>query len=401
MLKNIIKRLSNPILFYADKSGNSVFKNFGWFKNTGNLYEKPIAKQSVGKALEYRFELDKYMNCAYIMIPIILYLIFIHVKFSLWNLLVCEFWWILLVCICKGICSYLYSQYLVRSFGPYKLTQFSPKLPPEKWEQYAVNFKAKIIILAVAIVLFFIPAFLLQFGINASLKTKKNNFNNIINLSKVYLALYPKTENIYDMRAYAKYMTRDYEGALADYKTVLDMRGKHFNKKDFARFANLLLLEKKLNGPQNAVVAFNDYATRKKLSVLEESQMLWIKSIFSIENNIEHSIIQDYDDLLSSLSSKDAKNYFYISSDKAYIMYLLRDYAGAIDIYNMLISYAEGNRKEYSKTIRSLYAERAFAKKRLGDNDGANLDVINSKIDVMEIDKYEPSYYEQEFLIGY
>ena len=401
MLKNIIKRLSNPILFYADKSGNSIFKNFGWFTNTGNLYEKKLAKQSVGKALEYRFELDKYMNYAYVLIPVMLYLIFIHVKFSLGNLLLFEFIWIILVCTCKGICSYLYSEYLIHSFGPYKLTQFSPKLPPEKWEFYLTNFKAKIIICTIVVALFFTPALLLQFGINAAVKSKKTNFNNVITLSKIYLALYPKTDNIYDMCAYAKYMTRDYEGALEDYKTVLDMRGKDFDKKDFARFANLLLLEKKLNGPQNAVVVFNDYATRKKLSILEESQMLWIKSIFSIENNIEHSIIQDYDDLLSSLNSKDARNYFYISSDKAYIMYLLRDYAEAIEIYNMLISYAEGSKKEYSKELKSLYAERAFAKKRLGDNEGANLDVINSKIDITEIDKYEPSFYEQEFLIGY
>lgn len=45
----------------------------------------------------------------------------------------------------------------------------------------------------------------------------------------------------------------------------------------------------------------------KKMSILEESQMLWIKSIFRIENNSPESIIADYDNLLASLNPKDAK----------------------------------------------------------------------------------------------
>lgn len=66
------------------------------------------------------------------------------------------------------------------------------------------------------------------------------------------------------MRAFARYKKRDYEGALKDYKTVLKMSGKKFSKKDFTRFANLLLLERKLTTAENAVDVFNEYATRKK-----------------------------------------------------------------------------------------------------------------------------------------
>lgn len=401
MLKNIIKTLSNPILFYADKSGNAVFRNFCWIKNTGNLYKMSLPKQEVGKTLEFRFELDKYLKIAYILIPLTIYLIFIHVKFSLWNLLVCEFWWLVLVCIAKGICSYIYSKYLIRKFGKYEITEFAPHLPQRKWDEYKATFNSKIIAVVIVLALFFAPALILRFSMTMGLKSKNPKFDNIIKMSKVYLAFYPKTENIYDMRAYAKYMKRDYEGALEDYRKVLDMSGKHFSKKDFTRFANLLLLEKKINGSENALLAFNDFATRKKMSLLEESQMLWIKSIFSIENDMPETIIQDYNDLLSSLDSKDTRNQFYISSDKAYILYLMQDYESAISVYNILISYAESNKKQFSKELQALYAERGFAKYKLGDNAGAQADFNSSKIDAMDLGKYEPYYSGQKFVVGY
>jgi len=401
MLKKIIKTLSNPILFYADKSGNSIFRNFCWLKNTGNLYKMTLPKQEVGKALEFRFELDKYLKIAYFGIPILIYLIFIHIKFTLWNLLMCEFWWLILICAAKSIVSYVYSKYLIRTFGKYEITEFAPKLPEHKWAQYRADFNSKIIAIVILLALFFAPALILRLSMTLSLKSKKPKYDNTIKMAKIYLALYPKTENIYDMRAYAKYMKHDYEGALEDYRKVLDISGKKFNKKDFTRFANLLLLEKKINGSENAVLAFNDFATRKKMSILEESQMLWIKSIFSIENDMPETIVQDYNDLLSSLDSKDAKNQFYISSDKAYILYLMQDYESAISVYNILISYAESNKKQFSKELQALYAERGFAKYKLGDNAGAQADFQSSKINPLDLGKYEPYYSGQEFVVGF
>lgn len=397
MLKDIINIISNPILFYADKSGNSVFRNFCWFKNTGCLYRLNLSKPEVGGILEYRFGLEKYLKAAYILIPIIMYFIFIHLKFSLWNLLVCEFWWIFLVCVCQGICSYIYSNYLIKNFGPYQLVDFKPNLKPSKYNEFRANFNSKIIIILLVLVIFSLPAFIMKYAMKLNLSKRK--FPAVITLSKIYLALYPKTENIYDMRAYAKYVKHDYEGALNDYKTVLGMSGKNFSKKDFARFANVLLLEKKLSSPENAVDVFNDYVTRKNMSILEESQMLWIKSIFRIENNSPESIIADYDNLLASLDPKDAKNQFYISSDKAYMYYLMEDYESALSIYNVLITYAEANSKKYSKELQALYVERGFTKKKLGDLLGADADFVNSKIDPLELDKYEPFYTEQEFVV--
>ena len=46
-----------------------------------------------------------------------------------------------------------------------------------------------------------------------------------------------------------------------------------------------------------------------------------------------------------------------------------------------------------------MYAERGFTKKQLGDTLGADGDFAASGIDIYEIDKYEPSYSEQQFVV--
>ena len=46
-----------------------------------------------------------------------------------------------------------------------------------------------------------------------------------------------------------------------------------------------------------------------------------------------------------------------------------------------------------------MYAERGFAKRQCGDNIGANADFVASGIDTFELEKYEPSFSEQEFVV--
>ena len=399
MFKKYIQILSNPLLYYTDKTtGSSVFRNFCLVKETGNLYKMQIPKENVGKALEYRFQLDNYLNLTYILTTILLYLIFIHLIFSLGKLIFFEILWIIIVTSARMTCSYFYHEYLISHFGKYEITEFRPPVPKRKIDEYLSLFKSKIIVILIVIALFLAPSIFLRLGIKYSLTPKFNGFKRAVTLSNVYLAIYPKEPRIYDMRAYGKYMTRDYEGALKDYKKVLDISGKRFTKHDIVRFENLLLLQKRLTTAQEAVDIFNEYITKKKMSPLEASQMLWIKSIFQIENNITETIMQDYYDLLESLDEKDSRNKFYISCDRAYMMYLMQDYQNAISAYNVLISYAEANKKDFSKELQSLYAERGWAKRRLGDIQGASLDYVSSKIPTDELAKYEPTYSNQIFV---
>lgn len=398
MLKKIVKILSDPLLYYVDQSKKSVFRNYCLLSGTGCSYNVSIPKANVGKALEFRFRLDKYLKWTYFLTPVVLYFIFIHLKFALLSLLFFELLWILIVNGARLLCSYIYSSYLMRSFGKYEIVDFTPPVPKRKFDEYAAVFKSKIIAGIVALVVFFTPAFFIQWGIGFNLKSKHHSYKAAVKLADTYFLLYPKSEKIYDMRAYAKFMVKDYEGALNDYKTVLNMSGRKFSKRDFSRLANLLLLQKKLTTAQEAIDVFNEYVTKKDMSVLEASQMLWVKSIFKIENNIAEDVMQNYEDLLMSLSEKDLKNQFYISCDKAYMLYLMEDYSVAINDYNILISYAEGNKDIFAKELKSIYAERGWAKKRAGDEYGANADFIASGIDFSELPQYEPSYTNQEFV---
>ncbi len=401
MLKAILKVISNPLLYYVDKEGNSVFRNYCLFRETGNLYRLSIPKSNVGKALEYRFELDAKLKWVYFLTPIILYFIFIHIKFSLIGLLFFEFLWISFITLARLFCSYLYREYLITNFGRYESTEFRPPISKEKYESYVSLFKSKVVAILIIIALFFVPSFFMIGLVRFQLNPKRNYVNAANNVVNLYFSMYPKSEEIYDMRAYTRFMTKDYEGALEDYKTVLEMSGRKFTKKDFARFANLLFLQKKMSSAQSAVDEFNEYVTKKKMSTLQASQMLWLKSIFKIENNIPETIVQDYNDMLLSLNSKDTKNQFYITSDQAYIYYLMEEYASAIATYNSLISYALNNKKLFSGQLPSLYAERGWAKKRVGDEYGANADFVASEIDFSEISQYEPKFTSQQFVVGF
>ena len=105
MIKNILEILSNPILYYVDKSGNSVFRNYCVLKKTGCKYRTQIPKPNVGKALEYKFDLDRYYKRICIFTAIILYLIFIHKALTIANILMMEFLLFSII----GIASALYS----------------------------------------------------------------------------------------------------------------------------------------------------------------------------------------------------------------------------------------------------------------------------------------------------
>ena len=218
MLKEFLKAvrvISNPLLYYVDKSGNSVFRNYCLFKNTGCLYRTTIPKKNAGKMLEFRFELDKILKRVYFLTPIILYLIFIHVKFSIWSVLWFEFLWIMIVSVCRIVFSCIFSRQLVKAFGKYEVIDFRPSIPKEKSDEFISIYFSKAAALFVVIILCFMPSFLIKAAIKHDI-TKGKRFSQAVGLSKLYFTLYPKSEKIYDMRAYAKFRQKDYEGALED-----------------------------------------------------------------------------------------------------------------------------------------------------------------------------------------
>ena len=399
MFQKYIRILSNPLLYYSTKDGKSVFRNFSFVKETGCMYDATFEKSNVGKTLEYRFHLDNCLNLTYFLTALVLYLIFIHLKFSILGLLFFELLWVLIVTAVRLHFSYQYHNFLIAKYGQYEVVDFEPPITKRKSDEYLAQFRSNIIVGIIVIALLLIPSFLLNIGMKFSLTPKHNGYKRAIVFSNIYNFVYPKDAQIYDMRAIAHYMKRDYDESLKDYKKALDLSGKNFTKRDVARFENLLYLQKRVTSSQDAVDVFNEYVTKKNMSVLEQSQMLWIKSIFKIENSIIEGILQDYNDLLASLDSKDVKNNFYISCDKAYMLYLMQMYEQALNSYDILIKYAQDNETVFSKELQSLYVERGWTKKRLGDNMGANIDFGASQIPADQLRSYEPAYQNQQFVI--
>lgn len=399
MLKKIIDIFGNSILFYADKEGNAVFRNYRFFKNTGWAYKLELSKPEVGKILEYRFDLDKFLKRSVIILTILIYFLFIHTKATIWNFLWCFILWVSIIWGIRHILSKRYSNLLIKTYGEYDITEFKPNIEPEKQKLFIQNACSKIVITLALIIIFAIPAFIMQFALKTTLNKQEPHLKLATGISKIYSIFYPKTQDFYDMQAYISYLNKDYKTALKNYKAVLETSGKKFSQKDYTRFANMLYIEKKIHSPALALDSFNDYATRKKMSVLDESKMLWIKSIFSIENHIEDMVIADYNDLLLSIGEKDKRNLFYVTSDKAYMLYLTNEYEEAIKEYDSIIPYAIENEKSLKHELKRLYAERGFAKYKIGNTKGAQEDFIKSGISADEINSYQPSFLPQDFII--
>ena len=389
----------NPLLYYIDKDGNSVFRNFCLFKNNGNIYKKTIPVKEAGHILEKRIEFGKKLRLYNISFTVILYLIFLHFMFSFSGLFLLETIWILLFFAGRFYAAETYKKLLIRNYGEYQITDFTPPLKPEKNAEYKKHFASKIVLFFILMTIFVSFAFCLLGLIKYNVNKEKPNYNTAEILSNLYLKIYPPIPLIYEIRACEDYISGDFGSATNNYLKVFKMNTITFKRKDYTKFANLLYLVKKSNGSQNAIDVFNEYATKYKTTISQQSKLLWIKSMFSIANEITDFVEADYNDLLASIDKNDKANQFYILSDKAYMLYLMKDYNKAIEIYNYIIPYAKDNKDKYSKDIPRLLAERGFAKKQLHDKTGANADFVESKINLYEIQKYEPQIIEPEFIL--
>jgi hypothetical protein len=295
--------------------------------------------------------------------------------------------------------SKIYSQKVFEYYGQYELVDFNPNISRDKKDLYERNYMSKIIVYAGILLILFLPAGILLKTISFMGNRKEPNLKYINALTSVYTAIYPKTPLIYDINAVSKYKNGDFVGAADDYIKIFKMKGKHFDDKDYRRFANLLYLVRKAKGTQNAIDVFNEYSTAKSMNLEQRLKLLWIKSIFSINAKEYEYVLQDYDELLDFVAG-DKKKEFYILADKAYMLYLMKDFKSAILIYNNLIPYAHEDMKTFGNQLKSLYLERGFAKLEFGDKQGADSDFISSKVDINEISLYEPVLKQIDFIIG-
>ena len=55
--------------------------------------------------------------------------------------------------------------------------------------------------------------------------------------------------------------------------------------------------------------------------------------------------------------------------------------------------------EKYAKDLTRLYVERGFAKRQMGDNQGAENDFLSSELKSSELNSYEPTYTNQVFVV--
>lgn len=395
-LKRYFNNLSNPLLYYIDKNGNSVFKNFCLFQNSGNLYEKIIPVKEAGSVIEQRIELAKKLKKFNALFIILVYLLYIHVFYNFAGLLLCEIILIILIFTARLICADIYKKILINKYGQYTITEFRPSVSKDKKNIYKKNYLSKILAVFILVTLFWSFSIVLKNAIRYSLNKSNPSYKSAELISNFYTLIYPQTSLIYEWKACRKYQKGDFNLAVNNYIRAIQLQNNKITDKDIIRFANLLYFVKKSSGSQNAIDIFNELVTKRKATVPQQTKLLWIKSMFSIANGISDFVENDYDDLLTSLKDNDV-NKFYIMSDKAYMLYLKQEYSQALEIYNYLISYAVQN-SQYANELTRLYAERAHTKLHLKDKQGADSDFLEAKINNNNKQKYEPKIIEPQFV---
>ena len=396
IIKQYIENITNPLFYYIDKDGNSVFRNFCMFKNSGNCYNRIIQLKDAGKIIEYRIYLDKKLALYNIIIAFFLYFLFIHTMCNSSGLLLYEIIFIILFFSARVFAGKKFENILIKTFGQYSICEFRPNISPEKKKSFTRNYLYKISTIIFVIFVFFGLSALMQSSIRHYANQQNPNYKTAIAISNIYTLLYPKTSIIYEVKTFKNYFDGKFDQAVKNYTTALELKGKNITDKDYIRFANLLYLVKKSDGSQSAIDIYNEYTTKKKTSTEQQTKLLWIKSMFSIANGLSEFIGIDYDNLLESTTNEDHK--FYILNDKAYMLYLKKDYKEAIKIYNIIIPYCAA-KQNLKKEQARLYIERGFAKKHIGDNIGANSDFIASKVNLYDVPKYEPKLIVPEFML--
>ena len=135
-LKYYLTNFTTPLLYYIDKEGHSVFRNFCLFDCNGNCYDKVIPVKQAGKMLEYRIELGKHLKYFNFFIILLAYFLYIHLFYSFWGLIFCELIAIIPIFLAKMYYSNLFTRNLNDKFGDYRVIRFTPPITDEKQKEY-------------------------------------------------------------------------------------------------------------------------------------------------------------------------------------------------------------------------------------------------------------------------
>ncbi len=298
-------------------------------------------------------EIRLYKKSSTILIFLFFILLLYGIIFPNFTLFVNNMWYvnatiilalIAIVCSIITFCSAkIFEKRITKKFGSFKKTKFqqSNLIDPIYYKLFKFELSKALI---------FIILICLIFGLSAPFKRtrdylKEEKYKKAISVTTIGAVLFPIAQEWYSLRAYAKFKTGDYDGAINDFDKAYRLGADGFNVMNFDNKIYIKYVKK-------------DY----------------------------QSAIKDFDIEIQNADNDYEKDSFLW--DKAQFLYNIGHYQQALELYNDLIVKAENDRIFLLKD--RLYLERAEIYRKLGKYELAKKDLEDSGSINPDIDYLNP-----------
>lgn len=352
LVQNILNLLykQSPMDFYTyTNDKHTLIKSIS---NSSHAYE--FEKEFSNDEINYTWgEIRLYKRFSTILIFLFFILLLYGIIFPHFTLFVNNTWYVNaliifgLISVVCGIITFcsakIFEKRIFKKFGTFKKTKF-------KQSNYVDPFYFKLFKFELSKALLFIIIICLVFTLSSPItKTqnylKQEKYKDAIRVTSIGSVIFPIAPEWYSLRAYAKFKTGDFNGAIADFDKAYRLGADGFNAMHFDNKIYVKYIKK-------------DY----------------------------ESAIKDFDIEIQHADSDYERDSFLW--DKAQFLYNIGNYQKALELYNELIVKAENDRIFLLKD--RLYLERAEVYRKLGMDELALKDIADSGSINPDIDYLNP-----------
>ncbi len=341
MLKtNILKLLykRSPMDFYTfTDDGQTIIKSTN---NTslGYKFNKKFTQDEIFSVWE-KIKLHKRIST--IMIFLLFLVLMYVIIFPKYTLIVNNNWYVNLIIIlaisiiCFQIAiafnTIFFEKSLKKDYGEFSKSNFKPsgEIDESFYKLFKTELSKAIIIILVVITCF---CAISPFKLTHKL-IKNKRYKEAINITTIGSKIFPIAQEWYSLRGYARFKIGDFKGAINDYDKAYTLGADGFN---IMNFDNKIYIKYYIGEYDSAIKDF-DTEINKADSDFEKDSFLW---------------------------------------DKAQFLYNIKHYEEALALYTELLVKAENDQIFLLKD--RLYLERAQVYQKLGLNDLAEQDLLNS-----------------------
>ena len=189
--------------------------------------------------------------------------------------------------------SKIFEYYLKKNFGNYEKVHFPSSNSIEN--QSYKDFKTEL----VKIFLLFIFLLGVYICIGSPYETtlkliSKQRYSDAIKMSTIWSKILPIDQRWYSMRAYAKFKTEDFQGAIEDYNKAYEIENDEFKTMNFD---NKIYIKYYIKDYKGAIEDFDKEINNSK-DIYEQDPFLWDKAQFLYNIGQYKQSLQIYDQLI-------------------------------------------------------------------------------------------------------